>query len=163
VRHQFRQRLNTRQQGVIGTTRLVFALTLFAGISLVVLPRYESFVAKSKIQEGFNLASDSKAQLSEFFITRGRFPETESEAASIKTQSLTPPEFVRAIEIDYEDPKNAVMIRMYFKDGVLTSEIGPEDYVYLAGNKSSVPDALIEWTCGGIGIHYKLLPTQCVK
>jgi hypothetical protein len=35
--------------------------------------------------------------------------------------------------------------------------------VYIAGNKSSVPGSLIEWTCGGIGIHFKLLPAQCVK
>jgi hypothetical protein len=84
-------------------------------------------VAKSKIQEGCTLASDSKAKLSEFYITRGRFPRTESEAASVETQSLTPPQFVCDIEIDFEYPKHGVRIRVYFKDGVLTSEIGPED------------------------------------
>lgn len=151
-----------KKQCGLGAVQVLLGLTMVVGASFVAVPKYESFVAKSKIQEGFTLATDSRAKLSEFYITKGRFPRSESERGSIVTQSLTPPEFVREILIDFEDPKHGAVIKIFFKDGVLTSDIGPEDYVYIAGNESSVPGALMEWECGGRGIHYNLLPSQCL-
>ena len=133
------------------------------GASVAALPRYEAFVAKSKIQEGFTLASDTRTKLSEFYITRGRFPKNAQEAGSIETQSLTPPEFVRDIQLDYEHPEHDVFIRIYFKEGVLTKDNDPDDFVYIAGNPSSTPGSLMEWTCGGMGIHRDLLPAQCTR
>jgi type IV pilus assembly protein PilA len=151
-----------RRQAGLGAVQVLLGLTLIVGISAVAVPKYESFVAKSKVTEGFNLAQDSKAKLSEFYIAKNRFPRTDSEASSISTQSLTPPEFVREIVVDYEDIANDVMIKIFFKDGVLPEPSSSEDYVYLAGN-ASTNGALIDWSCGAFGIDLGLLPTQCVE
>lgn len=162
MRHPKYLQSHKLQRG-LGALQVILALSLVVGLTVVAKPKYEAFLDKTKITEGFTLAGDSKGKLSEFYVMQSRFPRTASEGAYIQTQSLTPPEFVREMVIDYDDPDNAVVIRVYFKDGTLSGGVTSDDHVYLAGNASSAAGALINWTCGANGIDPSLLPTNCAQ
>jgi hypothetical protein len=127
------------------------------------LPKYDAYVNKSKMTEAFNLANGAKTKLTEFYTAKNRFPNSDKEAASIQTTTTTPPEYVREVVVNHEEEMSEVMVQVYFKDGALSDDVTSDDFVYIAGNKSSVPGAMLEWSCGAVGIDTSLLPTSCLR
>lgn len=144
-----------------GALQVVVVLACVVAIATVAVPKYQAFVIKSKMTEAFSIAGDAKAKLAEFYMSKSRFPRTESEAASITTETVTPPKYVRELVINHEDEDNEIVIEVYFKDGAISEEVGADDFVYIAGNRSSVPGALLEWNCGANGIDASYLLDQC--
>ena len=151
-----------RQKG-FGAFQILATLACVAAVVTVAVPKYDAYVNKSKMTEAFNLASGTKTKLTEFYMAKNRFPNSDQEAASIQTSTTTPPEYVREVVINHEDEMSEIVVQVYFKEGALSDDVTSDDFVYVAGNKSNVPGAMVEWTCGAVGIDSSLLPTSCIR
>ncbi len=152
--------MNNHQHG-FGGLQVIMVVAVIAAVSVIAVPKYNSFITKSKITEAFTIASESKRKLSEFYMVNSRFPQTAGEAEAMKTVTLSPPEYVRgmAVEPGYQSHDVAVMV--YLKDGVVDNETGAEQFIYITGDKSTNSGFEIEWNCGASGIGAELLPENC--
>ena len=148
-------------QSGFGVLQILMSVVGVIVVASVAAPKYEAFVIESKITEAFTLAGDAKTKLMEFYITKNRFPETEEEASSIQVDTFTPPEFVKNLVVNPNSKEHEIVIQVYFKPGAISELVGDTDFVYVAGNKSTVGGALVQWTCGSIGIDSEYLPERC--
>jgi type IV pilus assembly protein PilA len=150
--------MQQKQKGLV-LIQAVLALALIAALAAYAVPAYENFVIRSKMAEAFTLASDTKNKLTEFYTATNRFPKKASERETIKTEAYTPPEFVHAVAVNYDNEINDVVIEVYFKAGSIPGAIFERDFLYLAGNTNSTGS--IQWTCSAQGIDNRFLPDYC--
>ena len=151
-----------RQLG-FGGMQVLIAIVVLATVTLVAVPKYKSFVTKSKITEAFGLAGESKQKLSQFYMVNNRFPLTASEAEVSKSWSLSPPKFVSRMEVKPGYRNHDIAVIVYLKDGVVENETGGAQFIYIAGDKTPNSESAVRWTCGANGIAADLLPDNCVE
>ena len=78
----------------------------------------------------------------------------------MKTVTLSPPEAVRDMIVEPGD-KDHVVVKVFLKEGIVENTTGEEQFIYIAGNKSTVYGATVEWSCGASGVDAELLPEHC--
>ncbi len=144
-----------------GGLQLLLVIVAMGVVSMVAVPKYQSFIAKAKITEAFTLAGESRRKLSEFYMTNGRFPKTAVEAEPMKTVTLSPPEFVRDMVVEPNAENHDVMIKVYVIDGVFDNPTSEEQFIYLAVDKSTGTNYAVDWSCGARGIDPEILPEDC--
>lgn len=144
-----------------GGLHAVLALGVIVAISLVAIPAYNSFMTKAKITEAMTMAGESKRKVSEFYTLNGRLPESAIEARSIKTATMTAPEYVREMVVDTDDENHAVVIKVYLKDGVVENKTGQDQFIYMAADHSGRSGDYVEWSCGANGLDSELMPEGC--
>ena len=144
-----------------GVIQIVAVLFIGAMVAMAAVPKYKVYIAKAKMAEAFTLASDTRKKLTEFYIINNRFPRTDAEAEAMKTEAFSPPEYVREIVVNHRDKVHDIVIEIYMKDGVLSNEAGEIQFVYVAGNKSTISGSQVQWSCGAVGIDLELLPERC--
>ena len=152
--------MKKRQQG-IGAIQILAALGSMVVVASVAAPKYQDYVIKTKVSEAFNLTTDSKTKLTEFFIMKNRFPRSDKEIESMQTETFSPPEFVSEIKMNFENDDHEILVEVYFKEGVLSEAIFADNHIYIAGNTSTGTGSLVEWSCGANGIDQTYLPPQC--
>jgi Tfp pilus assembly protein PilE len=150
-----------RKQFGISTVQIVVGVSIAIALFFIAMPKYQTFFAKAKLAEAFSLADDTKKKLAEFYAINDRFPRTDVEAESVQTETFSPPEFVREIVVNHRHDTHDVVIEVYMKDDVVPNPSDPNPHVYMAGNRSTVAGALVEWQCGAVGIASDLLPENC--
>ena len=152
--------MNTKQAG-FGGLQLLAVVAAMAMVTLVAVPRYNAYISKAKLTEAFNLAGVSKKKLTEYYMVNGRFPDTAEEAEAMRTDTFSPPEFVREIVVKHEDDDHEVVVQVFLKEGVVENVTGVDQYIYVAGDKSGMPGTMVEWSCGAMGVDRELLPREC--
>lgn len=152
--------MNAEQRG-FGGLQVVVAIAAMAVLSMVAVPKYQASMDKAKLTEAFNLASASKRKLTEFYMVNGRFPNSNDEALAMVTETFSPPEYVREMVVEHQDENHEVVIKVFMKPGLLDNPGGGEQYVFVAGDESDTPGAMVEWSCGGTGMSADLLPDDC--
>ena len=154
--------MNYRQLG-FGGMQVIIAIVVLATVTLIAVPKYKSFVTKSKITEAFNLAGESKQKLSQFYMVNNRFPRTTTEAAVTKTVSLSPPKFVRKMVVQPGYKNHDIAVKVYLKEGVVENETGGDQFIYIAGDTTPNSQSAVRWSCGAKGIGADLLPDNCLE
>jgi len=144
-----------------GGLQAMLVMAVMVGISMVAIPAYNSFMMKAKITEAVTMAGESKRKVSEFYTLNGRFPQSASEAQTIKTVTVTAPEYVREMVVDTNDDAHAVVIKVYLKDGVVANPTGQEQFIFMAANHSGSGGDYVEWSCGANGLDAELMPESC--
>lgn len=149
-----------RETGISKPIQLA-ALAVIVLASAVLLQRYQSFVAETKVTEAVHLASESKLRVSEFYMLSGKFPNSEPEVSSVTSNIYDLPEFVREISIEPEFNDSDVAIKIYFTNDALNNDSGGDQFIYLSANRLGTSGQGLEWTCGSVGIDADLLPGNC--
>lgn len=149
-----------RETGISKPIQLA-AIAVIVLASAVLLQRYQSFVAETKVTEAIYLASESKLRVSEFYMLSGKFPGSEPEVKSVTSNIYNLPDFVREISIEPEFNDSDVAIKIYFKNDELDNHSGGEQFIYLAANRLGTSGQGLEWTCGAVGVDTDLLPGNC--
>ena len=145
-----------------GGLQLLMVVAVIGITSMVVVPKYKSFMAKAKLSEAFIFVGESKQKLSQFYMIYNRFPLTAGESAAMITVSLSPPEVVREMVVVPGDDNHDIVVRVYLKDGVVENKTGQEQFIYITGDKSSGSgSSYVEWGCGASGVGAELLPDNC--
>lgn len=149
-----------RETGISKPIQLA-AIAVIVLASTVLLQRYQTFVAETKVGEAIRLASESKLRISEFYMLSGKFPNSEPEVNSVTSNIYSLPEFVREVSIDPEFNDSDVAIKIYFKSEVLDNSSAGDQFIYLAANRPDTSGQALEWTCGAVGVDAELLPVSC--
>lgn len=136
-------------------------LVLLGLVMVFAVPQLNDFSDRSKLTEAYQLASESKLRLSEFYLLSARFPSTETEKKSVTTSIFNTPDFVRAVVVDSDAVEFDVVVKVYFERDVIDSDAMIEPYLYLAATRSSSVGLGLEWHCGADGIDAELLPRDC--
>lgn len=144
-----------------GGLQAMLAMGVVVAISLVAIPAYNSFITKAKITEAMTMAGESKRKVAEFYTLNGRFPESEGEAQSIKTTTLSAPEYVQKMEVDTKDESHAIVIRVFLRDGVADNPGGQEQFIYIAVDHSKGAGEYLKWSCGASGLDAEMMPEGC--
>jgi len=149
-----------RQFG-FGGFQLLMVIVVIGAISVVAVPKYESYMVKAKLTEAFNLAGESKRKISQYYMVNGRFPRTTREAEPLATTTLSEPEFVSFMEVQPEADDHAIVVKVYLKKDVVENTGGGDQYIYVAGDLANTSNASVEWSCGANGVDVSLLPEGC--
>ena len=152
--------LQKNQRG-FGTRQALLLLTLAGLATVFCIQKYNDFVTQTRVSEAIYLATESKLRVSEFYTLSARFPENAAEKASVTTKVLTPPDYVSEIVIEETGDEHDVMVKVYFKDGILDDFNGERPFVYMAANLSDRRNRSLQWNCGAHGVDAGLLPGDC--
>lgn len=144
-----------------GGIQAILAMGVIVGISMVAIPPYNSFMMKAKITEAMTMAGESKRKVSEFYSLNGRLPESVSEAQTIETSTVSPPEYVRNMVVDTNDENHAVVIKVYLKEGVIANPTGQDQFIFIAADHSGRSGDYVVWSCGANGLDSELIPEGC--
>jgi hypothetical protein len=156
--------MNASQKGSqkgFGTRQAILLVALAALAAFYFTQKYGNVVGQTRVSEAFHLAAESKLRVAEFYTLSARFPENPAEKAAVTTNILTPPDFVSEITIEEEGGEHDVVIRIYFKDGVLKNTGSDRQFVYLAGDLADNFSRSLRWNCGASGVDDSLLPGDC--
>ncbi len=151
------------KQGGFTLIELMIVVAIIGVLASIAVPQYQNYVARAQVSEAISLASSAKTAVSEFYVTNGSFPESNTQAGVSSNDAGTDisGSYVSSVKID--------------TGGVITTT--------MAGNNSSVVGALqgasliftpndtdannsgsIIWTCGPGGttpIPTQYLPASC--
>jgi type IV pilus assembly protein PilA len=153
---------------------LMVVVAIIGILATVALPSYRTYVIKSQLSEAIGLFGPVKAEVTEFYDTRGRLP-TVNEVKSVGnlSSSTTSVEtgLVKSIFVHKPDGANlrfeAIINPSIFPSGVLKSS---EPLIQIWPVIDSTSGALI-WNCGttspnhpaGKGIPIRFLPSGCTQ
>lgn len=159
--------MKTQQTGIGGLQLLVVVATI-AAVSFVATPRNQASldaenldVEKARVVEALNFADESKYKIAQSFVDSKALPRTANEAYAMKPNMASKPDFVRDVKFQPDYAGETVMIMVYLDDGVVENLLGGDQYIYIAGIKSSQGDDKLEWQCGARNVDLALLPEHC--
>lgn len=152
--------MNKRQLG-FGGLQMVLSIAVIGVVAMVAVPQYQGFISKAKMTEAFNLASESRKKVSQFYMVSGRFPRSDSEVASMASGTLSPPEHVREMVVEREGQGGDLLIKVYLNEDVVENLTGEDQFIFLAGHETKGGAHAMEWSCGASGIQEDLLPEEC--
>ena len=141
--------MNMCQKGMTGLQVLI-TIAAIAVLGTISIPKYQSFMDKARLTEAFNLAHESKRRVSEFYNMNSRFPASESEAQSLKTRTVTPPEYVQDMSV-LATGEEEVVIKVFLKPDAVENVGSEEQFVFIEMRRSAEADHQLEWRCGAIG------------
>ena len=152
--------MNRAQNGFV-SRQTALLLVLLGLVLAFAVPQFEDFSDRSKLTEAYQLASESKLRLSEFYLLSARFPVTDAEVNAVTKSVFNTPEFVRAVVLDSEVEEYDVIVKVYLDHDVIDSEESAEPYLYMAATRHASIGLGLEWHCGANGIDADLLPRAC--
>jgi hypothetical protein len=152
--------MNRFQHGYF-SRQTALLLVLFGLVLAFAVPQLNDFSDRSKLTEAYQLASESKLRLSEFYLLSARFPSTETEMNSVTKSMFNRPEFVRAVVLDSEADEYDVVVKVYLDHDIIGSEESAEPYLFMAANRADTVGLGLDWHCGASGIDADLLPRAC--
>ena len=142
--------MSRNKQGGFTLIELMIVVAIIGVLAAIAIPQYDNYVARAQVAEGFSLASAAKLSVSEYYITTGRFPESNAEARAHDN-----------ISGNYVDE---VIVK---EDGVLSINFGSKAHEALEGKYfkliPSSTGGAINWSCQLGTIDEKYLPNSCVE
>ena len=143
--------MNHDQHGFV-SRQTALLLVLLGLVLTFAVPQLQDFSDRSKLTEAYQLASESKLRLSEFYLLSARF---------VTKSVFNTPEFVRAVVLDSEVEEYDVIVKVYLDRDVVDGEESVEPFLYMAAKRHASVGLGLEWHCGANGIDADLLPRAC--
>ena len=134
---------------------LMIVVAIIGILAAIAIPAYQDYTIRAKMTEALTLASSAKTSVSEFYISQGSMPATET-AAGIDTDGTA-----------YATPVVAQMnyIRNSITEGEITilvnaigGDITANDDFTMTGTGS--PKG-VAWQCAAGSVPEKYLPASC--
>jgi type IV pilus assembly protein PilA len=147
---------------------LMIVVAIIAILAAIAIPAYQDFIVRSRVTELVNQGGACKTSVEEFWTSKGRMPDNQTEAGCTlsNTENAAPPAVA-----------NTGIITILAKTGSpLASKIGTDDLVYApfcgvaTGAVAACPTIATagldvqEWRCTqavGTSIAARYLPATC--
>lgn len=132
---------------------LMIVVAILAILMAIAIPAYQDYTIRAQVTEGMNLADGAKSAVWDYWSSRGKFPDDNSEAGLPDADSITG-EYVSKVEIDHDG-----QITVEFKADASNKAIKNETLILKA--LGDVDDASMSWSCNEGSMPAKYLPTRC--
>ena len=147
--------MNKKQQGFT-LIELMIVVAIIGILAAVAIPAYQDYTIRAKITEGIVAASAAKTSISEYFVSEGSMPPTQSKAGmQVDTKYKT--KIIESIKYIQGSSKLATITVSILSIG---GDTVAGDNFYVKGTGSSTG---VQWDCSTSagGVDAKYLPANC--
>ena len=125
---------------------LMIVVAIIGILAAIAMPAYQDYTIRAKVSEGLSLASSAKTAVTDYYVSQGSFPTSNSSAGLANTISSQYVSNVQvgaggAITVTFSSP----------------SAISGADMVFTP----SAANGTISWTCTGGSLADKYRPANC--
>jgi len=128
---------------------LMIVVTIISILAAIAIPNYQSFIAKSQVEEAFNLASGYKTLVSESYTYDGDCPTTNNLTSSGN--------YVQQVTI--QDNTSTCDIVVLFKTTGVASQLQGKKLIL---SIDKVSKNYLQFTCTSPDISQNVLPKTCI-
>lgn len=140
---------------------LMIVIGIIGILAIIATAQYNTYIARSQLTEGINIAGGSKSYVAEFIATNGRFP-TQAEfnqiypiASNLSSQT----KYIQNIILLIGNTGNLV-IHIQFKNSGVSSQIAGK-YLLYRTPAVGLPGSGEKWVCQLYLIDKEIAPTAC--
>lgn len=163
---------------------LMIVVAIIGILSMIALPAYQDYTRKTYVSEGISLSSSARMAATEYFVSNGRWPKSNTEAGLAAANQITG-QGVDGVALSDGKGKSSAIVVYYNQkvtgdnsyrhaptDGTLTEV--PEGNGTLAIVAINVDSGAIRWKCNKVNgkkslvgsngagmLNVKWLPTNC--
>jgi len=155
-----------RRQGGFTLIELMIVVAIVGILAAVAIPRYQDYTVRAKMSEVVNMMSPAKTSISEYYISEGKFPTSETQAGvqtGAQGNYIASAAYSSTAASSTNETSATATITYTLKsagtDGT-PSEVGGGKI----GMKAEIKDGAVVWTCGtpsSGGIDEEYLPSSC--
>ncbi|HAZ61304.1 MAG TPA: pilus assembly protein [Gammaproteobacteria bacterium] len=132
---------------------LMIVVAIIGILAAVAIPAYSDYVTRARVSEGLNLVAGAKASVSEYRISRGRFPTGNSSAGVANTISSR---FVQSVTILPSGTGGEIRVTF------TTLALGPQNVGQLLLFTPTFTNGAVSWACTvGNTLNPRWRPSNC--
>ncbi len=133
---------------------LMIVVAIIGILAAVAIPAYQDYTIRAKVTEVMGLAAAAKTSVSEYYISQGSMPGTETLAGIEATGTLYATDYVQSL--NYAGGADTGTITMAVND--LGGDTAAGETVLFVGSGTAQG---VSWTCTGGTLDAKYKPANC--
>lgn len=141
--------MQSHKQEAFTLVEIMIVIAIIGILAMIAIPAYNDFTVRSKVSEGFTLASNAKTSVMEYYLTEGSWPSNNSVAGMPSADQIKG-EFVKSVAVDGDQ----IIVTFGEQAGDNLA-----NHSLLMTAKDNVGS--ITWSCQGKNIDNKFLPPNC--
>ena len=130
---------------------LMIVVAIIAILAAIAVPAYQDYVIRSQVSEALTLSDGAKDGVWEFQSHTGRFP-SDNASAGIASASEISGNYITQVKVVNGQ------IQLVFGNRASLPLVGASKYLQLSPVTTG---GSIKWTCSGIGIAQRYVPSPC--
>ncbi|MEC4767264.1 pilin [Halomonas sp. CUBES01] len=160
--HSAQPAIRNKHQGGFTLIELMIVVAIIGVLASIAVPQYQNYVARAQVSEAISLASSAKTAVSEYYITNGSFPDSNTKAGiSANDDGTDIGSYVQSVKVENEGKITVAMS----SSGVV-SDLQGKSLQFTPDSSTGDDDnsGAIKWSCGASstdGIPTKYLPASC--
>jgi len=141
--------MQSHKQKAFTLVEIMIVMAIIGILAMIAVPAYNDFTIRSKVSEGFTLASNAKTSVMEYYMTKGNWPSNNAVAGMPSADKIKG-EFVKSVAV------NGDQVIVTFNENAGDDLANHRLMMTAKENTGS-----ISWSCKGADIENKFLPPNC--